>query len=81
LTPESSEFRGSYSPAAVRLVDDYCGGLGREYGVPVVDARDWLPDEAFVDSHHVVRTWARPYTERLAREAVVPELRPASVGE
>lgn len=72
LTPESSEFRGAYPPAAVRLVDDYCRGLGREYGVPVVDARDWLPDDCFGDGHHATARGAGEFTRRLGREVLQP---------
>ena len=73
--PEGSTFRAWYSPAVQAALAAFQDRLRREFGVRVLDARDWLPDEAFVDSHHVVRTWAKPYTERLVREAVVPALR------
>ena len=63
------------SPRVQAALGAFQDRLRREFGVRVVDAREWLPDEAFVDSHHVVRPWAKPYTERLATEAVVPQLR------
>jgi hypothetical protein len=72
LTPESSEFRGWYSPAALRLVDDYCQKLSREYAAPLVDAREWLPDSAFTDGHHVTDRGAREFTLRLGREVLEP---------
>jgi hypothetical protein len=81
VPPEGSEFRSWYPPHIQAGLASFQDRLRREFGVRVLDARDWLPDEAFVDSHHVVRTWAKPYTERLAREAVVPELRPECEGE
>lgn len=73
--PEGSAFRGWYPPPAQDGLAGFAERLRREFGVPVLDTREWLPDEAFADSHHVVRAWARPYTERLAREAVAPALR------
>jgi hypothetical protein len=78
LPPEGSTFRAWYPPNVQAALVAFQDRLRREFGVRVLDARDWLPDGAFVDSHHVVRAWATPYTERLAREAVVPELRSTS---
>jgi hypothetical protein len=72
LTPESSEFRGWYPPAALRLVDDYCRGLSREYGVPLVGSREWLPDDMFTDGHHVTERGATEFTRRLGREVLQP---------
>ena len=75
VPPEGSEFRAWYPPPVRAALDEFLARLRREHGVRVLDARPWLPDVAFADSHHVIRTWARPYTERLAREAVLPVLR------
>ena len=72
--PEGSEFRSWYPPAVQEKLAAFEERLRREFGVPVIDAREWLPDEAFADSHHVLRAWAGPYTKRLARDAVVPEV-------
>jgi hypothetical protein len=72
LTPESSEFRGWYPPTALRVVGDYCRGLSREYAVPLVDARGWLPDDAFTDGHHVTGRGATEFTLRLGREVLQP---------
>jgi len=79
--PEGSTFRAWYSPGVQAALADFEDRLRRDFGVTVLDSRDWLPDEAFVDSHHVVRKWAKPYTERLAREAVIPSLRTTSGSE
>jgi hypothetical protein len=81
IPPEGSTFRAWYPPAVQAELVAFQDRLRKEFGATVLDARDWLPDEAFVDSHHVVRTWAKPYTERLVREAVVPALRTACANE
>jgi hypothetical protein len=72
LTPEGSVFRSWYGPAAeiataelIALADVGTGGW-------VTDARDWLPDNAFVDGHHVHASAAPGYTKRLARQLIVP---------
>ncbi len=72
LMPEAREFQGWYTPEALRRIDAYCRGLSREYDVPLVDARDWLPDDAFMDLHHPLRGGAIRFTERLAREVLEP---------
>jgi hypothetical protein len=74
LPPEGSEFRSWYPSAVERALREYVERLRSELGIPVIDARAWLPDDAFADTHHVLRGWAGPYTERLAREAVLPAL-------
>jgi hypothetical protein len=75
VPPEGRAFRAWYPPAAARAIEDYLGALGREYGVPVIDARGWVPDECdFLDSHHLLARGAERFTERLGREAVLPLL-------
>jgi hypothetical protein len=72
LTPESTEFRSWYSPAVARLVDDYYRELSRTTRVPVVDARGWMPDDAFTDGQHLNPRAATTFTERLARDVLIP---------
>lgn len=62
LMPEAAEFRSWYAPAALRQLDAYLAGLG----VPLVDARTWLPDDQLPDGHHALRTGAEAFTRRLA---------------
>jgi hypothetical protein len=63
--PESRAFRGLYPPGARTAIDDYLNGLGRTYGACWIDARDWLPDEAFVDGHHLLAASATEFSSRL----------------
>jgi hypothetical protein len=72
MAPEGEEFRGWYSPAARDRLDGYCAGLRRDFGVPVVDARDWLPTVDFTDAHHVLIAGAIKFTLRLDQEALRP---------
>lgn len=76
LVPEGSDFRSWYGPQAKALTKELiaiaCDGAdGR-----VIDARDWLPDDAFADGHHMLHTAAPIYTERLTRELIIPALKP-----
>jgi hypothetical protein len=75
VPPEGSEFRALYPQRVVDELDAMVARLRREHGVVVVDTRSWLPDDAFVDTHHVHRKWAKPYTERLTREVIMPSIR------
>jgi hypothetical protein len=76
LMPEGPEFRRLYAPGAREEIDRYLAGLGRDYGVPVLDGRDFIPDESeFSDSHHPLPAGARRFSERFGREALGPLLR------
>ncbi len=68
LTPESTTFRGWYSPEGREGPQRFLEELRAEYGVPVLDAREWLPDEDFVDGHHVTAEGACAFTLRLRDE-------------
>ena len=49
--------------------------LARQRDVPVYDARSWVGDDGFHDSHHLAIIGANYYTERFGREVLEPELR------
>jgi hypothetical protein len=76
--PESREFQSWYAPAVREYVAAYLEQLSREYDVPLLDARDWVPDDDFVDGSHLVPRGADLFTERFGREALpvlLPRLR------
>jgi Protein of unknown function (DUF1574) len=72
--PEAVPFQELYAGGPRSLIDTYLAEVSRAYDVPVIDARGWLPDEDFWDSHHVLARGADAFTERLAREAILPLL-------
>jgi hypothetical protein len=74
LMPEGTVYRDWYAPATRDRVDAYLRLIGRAYGVPVVDARDWVPDEGFRDAHHLLPGGAAVFTERFGREVFGPLL-------
>jgi hypothetical protein len=71
-TPESSPFRTWYSAAARLEIEQYLARISREYGVPVIDARAWLPDSDYSDSQHPLQRGAVVFTHRLGREVLAP---------
>jgi hypothetical protein len=74
LMPEHSECRRWYSPQTHAVVCDYLTRLRAEYAIPVLDARDWAPDENFADFCHMAPWGAGPFSERFGREALGPLL-------
>jgi hypothetical protein len=77
LMPEGSEFRRLYPPEALDATARFLGELQQQYGVPLIDAREWVGDDGFWDSHHLLPAGAAAFTDRLGREAIAPLLRAA----
>jgi hypothetical protein len=75
LMPEGPAFRSWYPPGACLSVDAYLSDLSRSEGVPVIDARDWMAEEDFTDSHHLLPEAARRFSERFGSAALGPLLR------
>ena len=65
-SPEGPKFRSLYDPSARARFDEYIANVAAERGARVIDARDWLDESDFMDSHHVLRRGALRYTSRLA---------------
>jgi hypothetical protein len=70
--PEGHEFLGWYTSEALGEIDAFLTGLCQEYGLCWVDARGWMADEDFLDSHHLLPGGARRFTERFSREVWRP---------
>ena len=75
LAPEGPAFRSWYTADGLRQIDAFCAELCRDHGVAVIDARTWLPERDFIDSHHVCAHGADAFTTRLGREALAPLVR------
>ncbi len=70
--PESVEFRSWYSPEVNRRLTSLYADLNREYGCEMILASDWVPDDQFTDGHHLLRPGAERFSERLARDVLIP---------
>ncbi|HTU93294.1 MAG TPA: hypothetical protein VMF69_24650 [Gemmataceae bacterium] len=74
LMPEHSACRGWYTPETQSAVRGYLRQLSQGYQVPVIDARDWAPDEHFADFCHMAPQGVKPFSERFARDVLRPWL-------
>ncbi len=72
LTPEGPSFQSWYSAESRQRIDRYCTALSQECHVPLIDARNWLDEVDFFDSHHVMLHGAEKFTSRLGREVLQP---------
>ena len=75
LMPEGPSFRALYPARAWPEVRAWVGSLSARQAAPLVDARAWLPEEEFLDSHHLLPGGAARFTRRLGREFLLPLLR------
>lgn len=67
-TPEGPIVQSWYDPEKLAAFDGGITELANENGVRIVDARGWLREDDFKDSHHPTREGAVKFTERLIRE-------------
>lgn len=67
LMPEGESFRAMY-PAGL---DAKIAAAVSTLGVPVIDARRWLSDDAFYDGHHPFTAGAEQFTDELAKHPAV----------
>ncbi len=76
LMPEGSPFRTFYGPGVNDRLLAFLNDLTDRAGLPrATDARGWLPDDAFYDSHHMFAAGAEAFTDRLTREVIAPALK------
>jgi hypothetical protein len=74
LMPEHSELRSWYPVDIYQRLLLMLEDLRREYDAPVINAREWIPDEYFVDMQHLRVRGAEIFTLRLGQEFIQPWL-------
>jgi hypothetical protein len=72
--PEHPALRTWYPPQTMAEYTRYLVRTGQEYGVPIVDTRDWVAESSFVDFCHLLPDGARQFSARFGREVVRPLL-------
>jgi hypothetical protein len=74
LMPEGPDFRSWYPPEVWRQIQNWLEQVGREEGTTLINAREWIEEDDFFDSHHLLPRGADKFTERLGREYIQPLL-------
>jgi hypothetical protein len=72
--PETSVLRSLYNPTGLARLRAFLAEVSRDYATPLVDAREWMPDEQYLDGLHLLLGGALAFTDRLSREVVAPIL-------
>jgi hypothetical protein len=71
LMPEASWFRAITPAEGEPTLRAFIDNLAHDFGVFVIDARDWCPDEEFfLDGHHLLAAGADRFTKRYGREVL-----------
>jgi hypothetical protein len=66
LMPEGTDFRSWYGAEHWAEISAFLRDLQREMDVPLIDGREWVRDEDFADSHHLLPQGADVFTGRLS---------------
>jgi hypothetical protein len=74
LMPEGPAFRSWYSAEVLGDVQGLVRQLSLENAAPVIDAREWIAENDFLESNHLLSGGAEKFTERLGREYILPLL-------
>jgi hypothetical protein len=76
LMPEASWFRGALPADRAARLREFAQNLSDEFGVLLIDGRDWGSDDEFLpDGHHLLPIGAARFTDRYQREIVTPLVR------
>ncbi len=78
LMPEGKAFRALYTPEITTALKGLFARLQERWGVTIVNARDWVDDAGFWDTHHMLVSGARQFTEHFGREPLARALRALS---
>ncbi len=71
-TPVAAAHRALYTPEIETAYRGYVRGLCARYGSVFIDARAWCSDDCMRDNHHMTPAGAQVFTERFAREVLLP---------
>jgi hypothetical protein len=66
LMPEATMFQRWYPQEAWQAIESFVAEVSRQHHRPVINARNWIADEDFLDGHHLLNRGATAFTQRLA---------------
>lgn len=67
VMPEGDEFRSWYPPGAWQQIDSFLQALSDEFAAPIINGREWIAEDDFLDSHHLLAPGAARFSRRLAQ--------------
>lgn len=80
VMPSGPFLRSMYAPGSTVPVMAEFAALSRQHAFPLIDAHEWYSEDSFVDSYHLHADAAHVFTERLAREGLVPAIQAGGSG-
>lgn len=69
VMPEGDTFRTWYPAPAWRQIEALLHDLSERFSVPLINGRAWIAEEHFIDSHHLLSSGARTFSQRLGQHA------------
>jgi hypothetical protein len=75
IAPEDSRFASWYGPGVEDRIQALYASFANDFGIPIIDARRWCPDEDFLDPHHLMPDGAKRFTRKLGKEMLEPMVR------
>lgn len=80
VMPEGDVFRSWYPAETWRQIDDYLQALSGRFAVPLINGREWVSDQQFLDSHHLLASGAETFSQRLS-ESTAPLIEPRQTAQ
>jgi hypothetical protein len=75
VMPEGPVFRSWYAPETWKWIQAWLEQVAHENGAALINAREWIAEDEFMDSHHLLPRGADRFSERLGREYILPLVR------
>ncbi len=72
--PEGTVFDAWYSQVVRQRIDRFIHNYAIKYDALVIDASNWVPDHEFTDGHHMLRSGAQRFSDRLGRTFVESDI-------
>lgn len=72
LMPEGQTFRSWYPSMANSEIEAFLSQLSERYDAQFINARDWIAEQRFLDSHHLLAPGSQEFSLILSRRAALP---------
>ncbi len=79
VMPEGPIYQSMYAPDTWKIIEGHLRDVAGRHHVPLINARDWLAEDDFWDSHHMTREGALRFSGMLS-DAILPLVRGTAIG-